>query len=168
MLGNVETRQRIIGHKIPPAISAHRPVAYGTWSLTLPEGEAVQALLPQAAHGPVASIGKVLGNRTTLYKYLDPRLFVALTAAPARGVCGVYVMDAAKGTVVYHAEVKASPGRMGAGSGCDIKATLVENWLVYHYYESEVAGGTVGDTVGYRMVSVEFYEGQGVDQKIER
>ncbi|KAF9473948.1 DUF1620-domain-containing protein [Pholiota conissans] len=165
--GNVETRQRIIGHKIPPPDSNHRPVAYPIWSLTLPDGETVQALLPQAAHGPVASVGKVLGNRTTLYKYLNPRLFVALTAVPTRGVCGVYVADTAKGTVLYHAEVKATSSGKGAGSGCDVKAMLVENWLVYHYYENEVAGGTVGDTVGYRMVSVEFYEGQKTDQKIE-
>jgi hypothetical protein len=38
---------------------------------------------------------------------------------------------------------------------------------VYHYYESEVGGGTAGGAKGYRMVSVEFYEGQKGDEKIE-
>lgn len=141
----------------------------------------------------VANIGKVLGSRQTLYKYLDERLFVLKTVArksrvSAEGnaevdvVCGVYVVDSAKGTVVYHAEVKASPplppseapGPPGSGAGavkrggCDIKTNLVENWLVYHYYEGEVAGGSVGGAKGYRMVSVEFYEGQKADDKIER
>jgi hypothetical protein len=41
------------------------PVAYPTWSLSLiPIDEDIQAaLLPAAARGPVASIGKVLENR---------------------------------------------------------------------------------------------------------
>lgn len=133
----------------------------------------------------VASLGRVLGNRTTLYKYLDPRLFVVQTVVKqrkasgqengnaAKGMCGIYVVDGVKGTVVYHAEVAATSG-LGQGGlsvpRCDVKTTLVENWLVYHYYEPEVAGGSVGGAKGYRMVSVEFYEGAKgtVDQKVER
>jgi len=71
------------------------------------------------------------------------------------------LLDAAKGTVVYHAEVR------GTVRGCEVKTALVENWLVYHYYEGEVAGGTVGGAMGYRMVSVEFYEGKSGDEKTE-
>ncbi len=160
--GVVEDRQRIIGHKIGPSLDGRRPLAYATWTLTLPVGEHVQALVPQAAPGPVASVGRVLGNRTTLYKYLDPRLFTALTVSAVRAMCGIYVLDAAKGTVVYHAEIKAT------ARGCEVKTALVENWLMYHYYEAEVAGGTVGGTMGYRMVSVEFYEGKKGDEKTER
>ncbi|KAF8963227.1 hypothetical protein BDZ97DRAFT_1038548 [Flammula alnicola] len=158
---NVEGRHRVMGHQIALSDTVHRPIAHPTWSLTLPPGEDVQTLVPQATRGPVASVGKVLGNRTTLYKYLNPRLFTVLTASPTRSMCGIYVVDSTKGTVVYHAEVKAT------NKGCEIKPSLVENWLVYHYYEDEVAGGTVGGTKGYRMVSVEFYEGQQVDNKIE-
>jgi hypothetical protein len=72
-------------------------------------------------------------------------------------------VDNAKGTVVYHAEVPANHGT------CDVKAMLVENWLVYHYYESEfVERGNVKGTKGYRIVTVELYEGKGVDDKIQR
>ncbi|KAF8153864.1 hypothetical protein B0H34DRAFT_661928 [Crassisporium funariophilum] len=153
---SVEGRRRVMGHQID--MSA-KPLAYPTWSLSLPAGEEVQLLLSPAARGPVASIGKVLGNRTTLYKYLNPRLFTVLTASPTTSMCGIYVVDSMKGTVVYHAEVKSTI------RGCEIKTALTENWLVYHYYEMEVAGGTVGGAKGYRMVSVEFYEGQQVDEK---
>ncbi|KAH9476635.1 ER membrane protein complex subunit 1 [Psilocybe cubensis] len=197
---HVESRHRIVGHKLglPPKDQSHfKPTAYPTWAISLPAGEEIQALLPQAptmghAKGSgVASVGKVLGSRKTLYKYLDERLFVVKTVARKNKVdeegnaktdvmCGIYVVDSAKGTIVYHAEVKASPpvpssdapGTPGAGAGtvrgggCDIKTNLVENWLVYHYYEAEVAGGSVGGAKGYRMVSVEFYEGQKADDKI--
>jgi len=150
-----------MGHQIKLSEDQHKSIAFPTWTLTLPAGEDVLALIPQT-RGPVASIGKVLGNRTTLYKYLDPRLFVLLTTAPTKSRCGIYVVDSTKGTVIYHAEVKAGL------KGCQVKAVFSENWLVYHYYEDEVAGGSVGGSTGYRMVSVEFYEGQGVDQKIQR
>ena len=153
-------RVRILGHQvsIDESSAGLPPVAYPTWSLSLPEDEDIQALLP-AARGPVASIGKVLGNRTTLYKYLNPRLFTVLTASPSRSMCGIYVVDSMKGTLVYHAEIKLSL------RGCEIKTTLTENWLVYHYYESD---GTEGSAKGYRMVSVEFYEGQKEDEKTKR
>ncbi|KAF4611826.1 hypothetical protein D9613_004025 [Agrocybe pediades] len=187
----IETRKRITGHQIQLSSDHHKSLAYPTWTLTLPLGEDVQAMIPQAKSGvPVASVGKVLGNRTTLYKYLDERLFVLLTVVntpppppPATGStpedkpqpkpshsqkCGIYVVDGAKGTVVYHAEVKApgTPGANGKGGGCQVKAAFSENWLVYHYYEDEVEGGSVGGSKGYRMVSVEFYEGRKGDEKI--
>ena len=152
-------RVRILGHQVSIDDSGLPPVAYPTWSLSLPVDEDIQALLPAAARGPIASIGKVLGNRTTLYKYLNPRLFTVLTASPTRSMCGIYVVDSMKGTLVYHAEVRSS------SRGCEIKTALTENWLVYHYYESD---GTAGSAKGYRMVSVEFYEGQKEDEKTRR
>ena len=65
-----------------PPISIHEsstilpPVAYSTWSLSLPLD--IQALLSAAAREPVASVGKVLGNRTNI---LIPRLFTVLTVS---------------------------------------------------------------------------------------
>ncbi|KAF5329635.1 hypothetical protein D9619_009267 [Psilocybe cf. subviscida] len=157
----VEGQQRVVGHAIDLSTTVHKSLAYPTWSLTLPAGTAVQAMTPQARSTP-ASYGRVLGNRTTLYKYLNARAFLLTTANAPLGTCGLRVVDGAKGTVLYTTEVKATPGK-----GCDIKAHLVENWLVYHYYEGEVGGGTAADSTGYRMVTVEFYEGTQPDEKTE-
>jgi hypothetical protein len=147
-----------MGHQIAPPEKNFRPVAHPTWSFTLQPGEDIRAIVPPATRGPIASFGKVLGNRTTLYKYLNPRLFTVLTAFPAKMKCGLYVLDSMKGTVVYRAETKATL------KGCEVRSTLVENWLLYHYYESEIEGGAKG----HRVVSVEFYEGQGIDEKTRR
>ena len=46
---------------------------------------------------------------------------------------------------------------------CDVRVSLTENWLVYHYYDE----GAGGETKGWRTVSVELYEGL-VDQKTGR
>ncbi|TFK33104.1 hypothetical protein BDQ12DRAFT_658417 [Crucibulum laeve] len=155
-------QRRLTGHQVALNLDvSERYVAYPTWTLSLPEKEDISTLIP-AMRGPVASLGKVLGNRTTLYKYLNPRLFVLLTASHAvePTTCGLYVVDSAKGTIVYRVELPSSGGK------CDIKTSLTENWLVYHYYDSDSDGTSdVRRSKGYRMVTVELYEGHGVDQK---
>jgi len=85
-------------------------------------------------------------------------MFVVTTVpkAPGSGSCAIYLVDGAKGSIVHHAAV------LNQGS-CDIKAVLTENWLVYSYYDDEYLG--VRQTKGHRVVSVEIYEGQAVDEK---
>ena len=171
--------KRLLGHKIHmnDALS-DKHVAYPIWTFSVPEGQDIQSVVPAVRSkmgGGAASVGKVLGNRTTLYKYLNPRMFVMLSEPRKSGprvekgknageTCGIYVLDSAKGNVVYRAVVPAVEGV------CDVKVSLVENWLVYHYYDGEVgkvpAGN--GDTKGWRIVTVELYEGNGVDQKTSR
>ena len=130
---------------------------YATWATSLPPSHEIISVVTRPK-GLVASLGKVLGDRTTLYKYLNPHMFAVLTSSP--NSCGVRVLDGAKGSTLYSAIVGKAPG------GCDVKATFVENWLVYVYWDGEFEG--VGMTKGYRAVSVELYEGRGVDDKTSR
>ncbi|KAL0064178.1 hypothetical protein AAF712_008900 [Marasmius tenuissimus] len=140
-------RAGVVGHQFV------ENAAVPTWTFSLPDGEDVQAIIPPT-RGPVASLGKVLGNRTTLYKYLNDHLFVVLTAPHSSSVstatsnCGVYLVDGVKGSVVVSRFCTGSQGY---------------NWLVYHYYDDEFQGS--GQAKGYRMVSVELYEGKAVDDK---
>ncbi|KAG6865380.1 hypothetical protein C0991_003083 [Blastosporella zonata] len=176
---NAEGSTRVLGHSIGPhhagelGAEGHDGergfVAYATWTLGLPSDEVVKRMVPQT-HGPVASLGKVLGNRTTLYKYLNPKLFVVLTSpAPATATakkgktCGLYVVDAVKGSVAYRVSLPALSAKDGGEEPCDVKAMLVENWLVYHYYDPDWAGA--GLSKGWKIVSVELYEGSGLDDK---
>ncbi|KAI0633153.1 DUF1620-domain-containing protein [Trametes polyzona] len=155
-------QRRLTGHQIPAQVEfTGRHIAYPTWSLPFPPTEDIRAVFARPAD-PVASLGKVLGNRTTLYKYLNPNL-VGVVTGPAASVpaskaatCAVYLVDGAKGTVIYHSVLPSVDGE------CDVKAMLVENWLVYHYYDNEVGPS---QAKGYRIVSVELYEGHGIDEK---
>lgn len=159
---NAHGQQRILGHQlVRDANLTDKPVAYPTWSFALPSGEAIQHVL-SPSRGPVASIGKVLGNRTTLYKYLNPRLLTVLTTSTSVSppTCGLYLVDSAKGTIVYRATVPSASGV------CDVQASFTENWLVYHYFDEDFAG--VGQSKGYRMVTVELYEGRQADDKTRR
>nr|VWO96186.1 Non-canonical non-ribosomal peptide synthetase FUB8 (EC (Fusaric acid biosynthesis protein 8) [Ganoderma boninense] len=163
--GGQPGQRRLIGHQVPEELEfTGRHVAYPAWSLPFPAGQDVLALFARPGD-PVASLGKVLGNRTTLYKYLNPNVVGVLTGPPAaaplsdKATCGVYLVDGAKGTILYEAAVPSVRGR------CDVKAVLVENWLVYHYYDDDVG---VNQAKGYRVVSVELYEGRGIDDKRKR
>ncbi|EMD34983.1 hypothetical protein CERSUDRAFT_116509 [Gelatoporia subvermispora B] len=150
--------RQLTGHQITlePEFTG-RHLAYPTWTLPLPPSEEILALVPRTRE-PVASLGKVLGNRTTLYKYLNPHLVAVVAgSAPPAASCSVYLIDGAKGTIVYQVAVPPVEGT------CNVKVMLTENWLVYHYWDAESAG-TEG-AKGYRVVSVELYEGAGVDDK---
>jgi hypothetical protein len=167
-------------------LTKDRLIAYPVWTLSLPEKEYIVGLVSPITTaqepGKVASYGKVLANRTTLYKYLNPHMRVVLTALQpvedmgattteetragktVKGTgpgCGVYVVDTVKGSVLYHATLPAP----GVGEKCDVKAALTENWLVYHYYDPEE--GAVEEAKGWRVVSVELYEGN-IDEKTKR
>ncbi|KAH9942115.1 hypothetical protein B0H21DRAFT_526939 [Amylocystis lapponica] len=151
--------RQLTGHQISSDTEfTSKHVAYPTWSLSFGPTEEILSIVPRTL-GPVASLGKVLGNRTTLYKYLNPHLVAVVTgvAGPTGARCAVYLVDGAKGTVIYHVVLPAVEGR------CDVKAAFTENWLVYHYYDGESVG--VDDAKSYRVVSVELYEGAGVDDK---
>ncbi|KAJ7065423.1 hypothetical protein C8F01DRAFT_1125582, partial [Mycena amicta] len=150
-----EDGPRVVGHglKLDPNLS-DKYIAFRTWGLNLPRGEVVTRLVRPRV-GPVVSFGKVLGNRTTLYKYLNPRMFVVLTQAES--ACGLYIVDGAKGSVLYSVMVPS-----GGKEVCGVQATLTENWLVYHYYDWD--GVAEGQTKGWKIVTVELYEGE-LDEK---
>jgi hypothetical protein len=152
--GKAEEHQ-LTGHQFSGA-GHGRATAYATWASSFSAGENILSIIPRSS-GPVASLGKVLGNRTTLYKYLNPHLFAVTTVSPT--TCGVYVLDATKGNIVYHESIAASQGKRR----CDLHATFVENWLVYVYWDEEYQW--VGQTKGHRLVTVELYEGSTPDEK---
>lgn len=144
-----------MGHQLihNPDLSP-RHIGSPTWTFALSAHEEITSVVP-SVKGPIASAGKVLGDRSTLYKYLNPHLTAVTTAtSQAPIICGVHLVDTVKGTLVYHATVPPSVGK------CDVKVTLTENWLVYSYYDDAHKGQMV--------VSVELYEGQGVDDKTQR
>jgi ER membrane protein complex subunit 1 len=151
-------QHQLTGHQFS-TVGPGRASAFATWAFSFSAGEKILSIIPRPS-GPVASLGKVLGNRTTLYKYLNPHLFAVTTVSPT--TCGVYLIDAAKGSIAYHASITASQNK----GRCDLHATFVENWLVYVYWDEEYQW--VEQTKSHRLVTVELYEGSMPDDKTRR
>ncbi|KAA3671932.1 uncharacterized protein DEA37_0006321, partial [Paragonimus westermani] len=78
----------------------------------------------------IHSVGRVLGDRSVLYKYLNPNLLAVLTAggdvALQTNTIMLYLIDVVAGRIVYSATHRR----------CTEPVNLVhsENWIVYTYY----------------------------------
>ncbi|TPX43611.1 hypothetical protein SeMB42_g03923 [Synchytrium endobioticum] len=104
------------------------------WELVLPEGEIIHAVGEKERHDNIASIGRVLGNRAVLYKYLNPNelSFVTLKSTGSSSTVSIYVLDGVAGTLLHHA-VHYGGGVIDSAVPT-IRIIQRENWIVYTYW----------------------------------
>ncbi|KAI5310909.1 hypothetical protein KEM55_002376 [Ascosphaera atra] len=117
------------------------------WRFAPPAGEHIVDVVARPAHDPVASIGKVLGNRSVLYKYLNPNLvLVTATGGPK---ASFYLLNGVSGEVLHTAT------HYGVDTTKPISSTISENWFAYSLF-SDVSVHSEGK--GYQLVINELYE----------
>lgn len=97
-----------------------------TWILKPQEGMRIVSAVSRNEHDQVASIGRVLGDRNVLYKYLNPNIALLLATSDS-GMLTVYLIDAVTGAVLHTAT------HTGVLSGNAIPAVLSENWFAYTF-----------------------------------
>jgi len=95
-----------------------------------------------ATFGAISSFGRVTGDKSTLYKYLNPHLHIVAAITPSAGQGRISVLDVITGRTVYEAVVPDLVIQKG------IIADMVENWLVYRWL----------DKSGWKIASVDLYE----------
>ncbi|KAI5857871.1 hypothetical protein BZA05DRAFT_347370 [Tricharina praecox] len=125
-----------------------------TWTFVPPASEEVTSLATRPAHDPVASIGRVLGDRSVMYKYLNQHLLVITTINPVLSTASVYLLDAVSGSILHSAT------HAGADTSQPIVATVSENWLVYTFFGDNDVVATPGAAKGYQLVVSELYESE--------
>lgn len=117
------------------------------WEFRPPHGQKIIGTTARPSHDPVASIGKVLGNRSVLYKYLNPNL--ALITAVTDTMAVFYLIDAVSGQVLH------TSTQTGVDTTQEISSVISENWIAYSFY-SDVTD--TSDAKGYKLVVSELYE----------
>ncbi|RUS25985.1 hypothetical protein BC938DRAFT_471388 [Jimgerdemannia flammicorona] len=123
------------------------------WNIEFPAGEEVVAFGEKNAHEKVASMGRVLGNRNVLYKYLNPHLLAVATYAEARSALTLYLVDLVKGAILYRAS-HLNAG--GPSRGHTVHIVQAENWVVYTFW---VEGDGAKDSArGQQVVTFELFE----------
>jgi hypothetical protein len=132
--------------------------AYPTWTLPLSADETIVDVA-ELQQGVIAAYGRVLGDRTTLYKYLNPHLVAYATVSKHEGAGTIYIIDTTSGAIVHEASIPDVDVRTG------IQVNLAENWLVYSYAEKEISGKS---SRGQRLVSTELFEGAFPDERTNR
>lgn len=128
------------------------------WQFTPAFGQEIYSVNSRPPHEPVASIGKALGDRNVLYKYLNANLLLITTVDAEVSTATFYVLDAISGAVIY------SLGHPGIDKTQPIVSAISENWFSYSLYSEAMA--VTPDTSqsdsrklkGYQLVISEFYE----------
>lgn len=126
------------------------------WTRSFP-GEHVLCIAPLTP-SETASFGRALGDKSVLYKYMNPHLSIvtSVTESPDAPATGhVYVIDTVTGSTVHEVLIPSVQGR-------ELEAAMVENWLVYAWLEP---GGATG---GWRLGSVELYEDENAESSAGR
>uniref|UniRef100_F1KV51 ER membrane protein complex subunit 1 n=1 Tax=Ascaris suum TaxID=6253 RepID=F1KV51_ASCSU len=102
-----------------------------TWGadLRLTPQQKIIAIASKPAHQRVHSPGKVLGDRSVLYKYSNPNLVVIAVLDSSHSVLHIDFIDAVNGYVVYKAKQAKVAG--------PVHLVQCENWLTYSYWNEK-------------------------------
>jgi hypothetical protein len=124
-----------------------------SWTFRPPAGQRILSMTSRPAHDPVASIGRVLADRTVLYKYLNPNTILVTAVSDATSSASFYLLDSVSGEVLYsttHESVDLSQ---------PITSLLTENWFVYSLWSDVNKNPATSQSYkGYQLVVSDLYE----------
>lgn len=128
------------------------------WQFTPAPGETVETVTARPSHDPVASIGKALGDRNVLYKYLNPNILLITAVGKEASTATFYILDSASGAVLHSAT------HVGVDTYLPIASILSENWFAYSLF-SEISSLSQDTSEidqqklrAYQLVISELYE----------
>ncbi|KAJ2784150.1 hypothetical protein H4R18_001277 [Coemansia javaensis] len=155
---------RVRGFRIHCGADGDAPAALPAWAFALPPGETLAAPPTRydddAAHA-AALLGRVLGDRSVLYKYLSPHV-TTLAARRAAGGVAVYLLDRVSGRLLHsavHAAARVGPDH-------PFVATQAENRVVYQLWHDVIPGAAPAR--GYVTVVADLYESDVPDARDAR
>ncbi|XP_030563637.1 ER membrane protein complex subunit 1 [Drosophila novamexicana] len=119
------------------------------WNVRLGGHNSEQQIIRVASKNPIEHVhsqGRVLGDRSVLYKYINPNLVAFVTQAPDaahKSVLNLYLIDVVSGSVIFsmtHRKVRPP-----------LHIVHSENWLAYSYFNDKVRRTEI--------TTIELYEG---------
>ncbi len=118
------------------------------WHFSPNTNENIHSLVPRPINDPVASIGKVLGDRRVLYKYLNPNVALLATTNSAANIANIYILDTISGAILYSAT------HTGIDLSAPIASLVSENWFAY----SLTASASSESPKGHQLIVGEMFE----------
>jgi hypothetical protein len=147
------TNGEVKGLKFEPKAASPNSVPVVTWSFTPPADQKVINVISRPVHDPVASIGRVLGDRTVLYKYLNPNIALVTAVSDEKMTASFYLVDTVSGELLY------STSHEGVDTTQPITSALSENWFTYSLWGDVTTKGSIPSaSKGYQLVISEMYE----------
>ncbi|KAM4704306.1 ER membrane protein complex subunit 1 [Rhinophrynus dorsalis] len=120
----------------------------GIWELLLPPDlQRITVVRGKRSNEHVHSQGRVMGDRSVLYKYLNPNLLALVTEStdthPERCFIGIYLIDGVTGRIIHSSVQRRARG--------PVQLVHSENWVVYQYWNSKARRN--------ELTVLELYEG---------
>ncbi|GAP93316.1 putative duf1620 domain-containing protein [Rosellinia necatrix] len=129
--------------------------AVSIWSFQPSGGEHIINIASRPQHDPIASIGRVLGDRTVKYKYLNPNTIVVAAINDKTSALTTYLLDTISGQVL------ASSTYEGVDPNKDISCTMSENWFLCSYYgQYQLRSSEESSLKGYQVTISDLYESE--------
>jgi hypothetical protein len=124
-----------------------------SWTFSPPQGQRIVNIAAHPAHDAVASIGRVLGDRTVKYKYLNPNTLVLAAVDDSANTLTVYLLDTVSGQIL------SSDKYDGIDLTKPIECAMAENWFVCTYFGQYVLReDTAKSLKGYQITVSDLYE----------
>ncbi|KAK0387718.1 hypothetical protein NLU13_3963 [Sarocladium strictum] len=152
-LSTIVVRQGDILKGIKLVDQAGQVVPTDIWQFQVLSGQEIVDIALPAAHDPVASIGRVLGDRRVSYKYLNANNLVVAVYDKGSSVLSIRLIDSVSGQLL------ASQSYPGVDSDKPISCTTAENWYACTFFgQYTLDDGTNRSIKGYQVVSSDLYE----------
>lgn len=123
------------------------------WEFTPGRGERITSLTTRPTHDPVASIGRVLGDRSVMYKYLNPNLLLITVVNDDSATASFHLLDSVSGRLLH------SITQPGVDTSRHISAVMSENWFVYSFWgDLPSTNSSIIALKGYQLAVAELYD----------
>ena len=128
------------------------------WEFSAGIDETIVSVETRPLHDPVASIGKVLGDRKVLYKYLNPNLLLISAINPTSFSASIYLLDSISGQILYTTK------HYGVDVDKPIAMAFTQNWFSYSLFsDPSIPIATSADDAlplpkSYQLIVSEIYE----------
>ncbi|KAI9163950.1 ER membrane protein complex subunit [Paramyrothecium foliicola] len=130
------------------------------WEMKLLPGRRIVAIGKPPLHDPVASIGRVLGDRRVDYKYLNPNTIVLAIVEDATSTLSVQLVDTISGQVLV------SQSHQGVDTNKAISCAMAENWYVCSFFgQYTLNDGSNRSIKGYQIAVADLYESSLSDDR---
>jgi len=129
--------------------------AVPVWSFSPPAGQRIVNVASRPQHDPIASIGRVLGDRTVKYKYLNPNTIVVSAVNDKTSVLSVFLLDTVSGQILHSSTYE------GVDTNKYIACTISENWFLCTFYgQYQLRDAQSQSLKGYQVVVSDLYESE--------
>ncbi|KAK9458744.1 uncharacterized protein V1516DRAFT_681857 [Lipomyces oligophaga] len=118
-----------------------------TYTFKMPSGFRISSYKARDPRDITVSLGRVLGDRSVLYKYLNPHLLAISAVNEETLSAAIFLIDDVSGRLLYSAFHNGEDIDVSAG----VQLVVGEHWIVYSYWSDKIARGE-------KIVVLDLYE----------